>query len=79
MASLDFNKQLGKVNFNFLAEAFYPQLNDAFVNDYGDPDENGVVIYTQTNAKKGAKVQGGNIELNIAPSNKFSLKSGFTI
>ena len=38
-----------------------------------------MVIYTQTNAEKGAKVQRGNIELNIAPSNKFSLKSGFTI
>lgn len=79
MASLDFNKKLGKVSFDLLAEAFYTQLNDAFVSDYGEPDETGVVVYTRTNAAGGATVQGVNLELNIVPGNRFSFKSGFTI
>lgn len=79
MASFDFNKQLGEVSFDFLAEAFYTQLDHAFVNDYGEPDEDGTVVYTRTNADGGAKVQGINLELNVVPGNKFSLKSGFTI
>ena len=53
MASIDFDMQLERVTFDFLAEAFYTQLNDAFVNEYGAPDENGVVVYTRTNANGG--------------------------
>ena len=78
MASLDFNKQLGKVSLGFLAEGFYTQLNDAFVNEYGAPDGNGVVVYTRTNAKGGATVQGVNLELNFVPGKSFSMKSGST-
>ncbi|MGV8092109.1 MAG: TonB-dependent receptor domain-containing protein [Mangrovibacterium sp.] len=79
MTSLDFNKQFGKVYFGFLAEGFYTRLNDAFVNDYGDPDENGVVVYTRTNADGGATVKGVNLELNLNTSQSFSMRSGFTI
>lgn len=78
IASLDFNKQLGKVSLGLLAEGFYTQLNDAFVNEYGAPDENGVVVYTRTNAKGGATVQGVNLELNLVPESCFSMKYGFT-
>ena len=77
-ASLDFNKQIGKVYIGLLVEGFYIQLNDPFVNEYSEPDENGTVVYTRVNAEKVAKVQGVNIELNVVPNNKFSLKSGFT-
>ena len=79
MASLDFNKHLGKVSFGFLTEVFYTKLNDAFVNEYGDPDENGVVIYTRTNAQDGATVKGANFEMNLVPSDLFTFKSGFTV
>ncbi len=79
MASLDFDKQFDKVIFDFLVEAFYTQLNDAFVNDYGAPDEDGVVVYTRTNADGGAAVKGVNLELNVIPVNNFSVKSGFTL
>ncbi len=79
MASLDFNKKLGDVYVGLLVEGFYTQLNNPFANDYGDPDENGTVTYTRVNADKGAKVQGVNIELNVVPTDKFSLKSGFTV
>ena len=44
MASLDFNKQIGKINIGLLAEGFYTQLNNPFANEYSDPDENGTVI-----------------------------------
>jgi outer membrane receptor for ferrienterochelin and colicins len=79
MASLDFNKKLGDVHIGLLLEGFYTQLNDAFANEYSEPDENGTVIYTRVNTDEGAKVQGVNIELNVVPTNKFSVKAGFTL
>jgi outer membrane receptor for ferrienterochelin and colicins len=78
MASLDFNKALGSVYVGLLVEGFYTRLNDAFVNEIGLPDEDGTVIYTRTNAESGAAVQGVNIELNLVPSGKISMKGGFT-
>ncbi|MBN2635461.1 MAG: TonB-dependent receptor [Prolixibacteraceae bacterium] len=79
MASLDFNKQFDKVSIDFLAEGFYTRLTDAFVNEYGTPDENGVVVYTRTNAAGGATVQGVNLEANISPGQYMSFRSGFTL
>jgi outer membrane receptor for ferrienterochelin and colicins len=77
--SLDYKKQFGTLVFGFLAEAFYTQLNDPFANEYSEPQEDGTVIYTRINAKKGAVVQGINLEMNLVPNKFFSLKSGFTI
>jgi len=79
MASLDYNKLLGKVYFGLLVEGFYTRLNDAFVNDIGVPDSNGTVIYTRTNSNGGAVVQGVNIEMKLVPSKKLSFTGGFTI
>jgi len=79
MASLDFNKQLGKVYVGFLMEGFYTNLNNPFVMEYSEPDENGTVIYTRVNAEDGAAVTGLNLELNIVPSNNLSFKAGYTI
>jgi len=79
MTSIDFNKKLGMIYVGFLVEGFYTQLNNPFANEYSEPDENGTVIYTRVNADEGAKVQGINMELNLVPNNRFSLKSGFTI
>jgi len=79
LASLDFNKRLGKVSFELLAEGFYTELDDAFVNNYGEPDEDKVVVYTRTNAEGGATVKGVNLELNIVPGEVFTFKSGYTI
>ncbi len=78
MASLDFDKQFGHTIIDFLAEGFYTRLNDAFVNEYGTPDENGVVVYTRTNADGGAIVKGVNFELNVVPNKSLTFKSGFT-
>ena len=78
MASFDFNKSIGKIFYGLLVEGFYTSLNDPFVNEFGIPDEDGLVVYTRTNAESGAKIQGVNIELNVVPGNLFSLSSGFT-
>ncbi|PWD98052.1 TonB-dependent receptor [Marinilabilia rubra] len=79
MFSLDFNKQLGTSFLNLLAEGFYTQLDNAFANEFGEPNADGTVVYTRVNAEKGATVQGVNIEANFVPSSKVNLKGGFTI
>lgn len=78
MASLDFNRLLGTVYTGFLVEGFYTQLVDAFANELGEPDENGVVTYTRINSS-GAAVQGVNMELRLKPLRNFELSSGLTI
>ena len=79
MASLDFNRLIGTVYTGFLIEGFYTKLVDAFANEFGEPDENGTVIYTRVNADGGALVQGVNMELKLKPLKDFSLTSGFTL
>ncbi len=78
-ASLNYTYESGKWQYQLLAEGFYTKLINPFSNEYGEPDENGVVIYTRTNAEDGAKVQGINLEFNASPSNRWQLQSGFTI
>jgi len=78
-ASFDYTNHLGNWQYQILVEGFYTSLIDPFANEYGEPDENGTVIYTRLNSEDGAKVQGVNLELNASPSAKFQLQSGFTI
>lgn len=78
-ASFDYSNQFNKWQVQVLAEGFYTQLKDPFAHEYGAPNELGEVIYTRTNAEKGATVKGVNFELNAAPSNYLQLQSGFTI
>lgn len=79
MASLDFNKQLGKIYFGLLVEGFYTQLNNPFANEFSEPDENGTVVYTRVNAENRAHIKGINIEINVVAVDKISLKAGFTL
>ncbi len=78
-ASFDFNELIGTVYTGFLVEGFYTKLIDAFANEFGEPDENGTVIYTRVNSDGGAVVQGVNMELKLKPLKYFSLTSGFTL
>ena len=78
MASIDYTKNIENVSFEILVEGFYTKLNNAFVNEFGVPDAEGTVINTRTNAEGGAIVSGVNLEFNVIPSRKISLKSGFT-
>jgi outer membrane receptor for ferrienterochelin and colicins len=79
MTSLDFNKKLGSLNVGFLAEGFLTRLQDPFANEYGVPDENGVVLFTRRNASDGAVVKGLNLELNLIPVAGVTISSGYTI
>ena len=79
MASLDFNKQINNMYFGLLAEAFYTKLSNPFVNEFGEPDNMGTVVYTRINAEDGAIVKGVNLEINFIPSYDFSFQSGLTI
>lgn len=78
-ASFDYSNHWGNWQYQFLIEGFYTKLIDPFANEYGEPDEDGTVIYTRVNAEDGAKVSGLNIEFNLSPSQIFQLQSGFTM
>lgn len=78
MASLDFNKLLGTIYTGFLVEGFYTQLIDAFANEIGEADEDGVVTYTRINSS-GATVKGINMELRLKPLRKLEFSSGLTL
>ena len=79
MASLDINQSIGSTNANLLIEGFYTMLNNPFANDFGDPDANGVVVYTRVNAEDGATVKGINSELNVVPTTSLMFRAGFTV
>ncbi|MDD4671529.1 MAG: TonB-dependent receptor [Bacteroidales bacterium] len=79
MASLDINQKIGNTGANLLIEGFYTMLNNPFANEFGAPDENGVVVYTRINAEDGATVKGVNSELTVVPATSLSLRAGFTL
>jgi len=79
MASLDFNKNINGIYTGILIEGFYTRLMDAFANEFGEPDADGIVIYTRVNSEGGAWVQGLNMEFKLRPARDFSLTSGFTV
>src|SRR6056297_852 len=77
-ASLDYSNFNGGWQYQFLVEGFYTQLIDPFANEFGSPNEDGVVVYTRVNSEEGAKVAGVNLELNASPSKELQFQSGFT-
>ncbi len=77
-SSLDINHTLGATNVGLLVEGFYTKLVNPFVNEIGEPDENGTVFYTRVNADDGAVVKGVNLELKLVPGSDFFITSGFT-
>jgi outer membrane receptor for ferrienterochelin and colicins len=79
MFSLDFSKEYKKSAFTVLLEGFYTQLENAFVNEYGDIDENGIIIYTRVNSEEVSVIQGINMEFNYAPNYDISFTGGFTV
>ncbi len=78
-ASLDYSNHSGTWQYQILMEGFYTQLIDPFVNEYGEADEDGTVVYTRVNAEGGATVAGINLEFNASPSQKIQLQSGLTL
>ncbi|TAJ14721.1 TonB-dependent receptor [Marinilabiliaceae bacterium JC017] len=78
MSSIDYNRKIGNWNVGLLAEAFYTHLDNPFVNEIGEPDENGTVIYTRVNAENGSTVKGLNLEATLSPYKDLFMKTGFT-
>lgn len=78
-ASMNYTHQTLFSQYQFLVEGFLTHLANPFSNEYGMPDEEGVVVYTRRNAEEGAVVKGINLELNISPSRRFQFQSGFTL
>ncbi|MCB8964539.1 MAG: TonB-dependent receptor [Bacteroidales bacterium] len=79
MASVDINRSFGNIHTGLLIEAFYTRLSNPFVNEFGEPDSTGTVVYTRINSNDGAEVKGINFEFKLRTAKKFSLVSGFTV
>ena len=78
MASIDYDTMVGNVDFGFLVEGFYTELDDPFAIEIGEPDVSGEVIYRRYNAE-GAVVKGVNLEAHVMPSSVLGMRAGFTI
>jgi outer membrane receptor for ferrienterochelin and colicins len=79
MASMDYNRLIGNTYASLLVEGFHTRLQDPFVLNYGEPDDNGVVEYTRENAEGYAQVSGINTELTVVPGRKIRVSAGVTI
>lgn len=77
-ASIDYTKQFGNWETNFLAEGFYTNINDVFTLVENGHDQQGNLLLLRTNAS-GAVVAGVNFEVKAAYNNKFLLQGGYTI
>lgn len=78
MASLDYNTQINKLYMSFLLEGFYTRLDNPFANEYGEPDEDGVVVYTRVNSENGATIKGINTEMTFKPRKDLGIALGAT-
>ncbi|MRT92348.1 TonB-dependent receptor [Ancylomarina sp. 16SWW S1-10-2] len=76
--SYDVDKSFGKIQSYLLVEGFYTDLDDSFVNEYSDIDEDGNLVAYRTNSD-GATVKGVNLEFKIAPSYKLDFQMGMTL
>lgn len=76
--SYDIDKSFGEVQTYFLAEGFYTDLNNSFVNEYSTNDEDGNLVAYRKNSK-GATVKGLNFEFKVAPSHKLDFQMGMTL
>jgi outer membrane receptor for ferrienterochelin and colicins len=77
--SADMVGRVGNTTISLLAEGFYTRLLDPFTNVFGSTDENGVLIYTRTNAEEGATVAGMNFEADLVPGKSLAIKAGYTL
>ncbi|MBP3942373.1 TonB-dependent receptor [Sphingobacteriaceae bacterium WQ 2009] len=75
--SFNYSKSFGNVQTSFLVEGFYTQLQNPFTTVLSS-DEDGLLIQEMQNGENG-KVYGTNVEINIAPSDKWTFQAGGTI
>ncbi len=78
VGSVNYQKDVGRVQLSILAEAFYTRLNNPFVlEDMNQLTEN-ILVMEKRNGS-GAVVKGINFEANAAISRKWLLQSGGTM
>ncbi|MBK9290493.1 MAG: TonB-dependent receptor [Bacteroidetes bacterium] len=75
--SLETNAKLGDVPVNAVVELFYTHLDDVFVLETIETDDNGNMIVERRNGS-GARVLGVNLEQRLLVGPKTSLQAGFT-
>lgn len=75
--SFNFTPHFGSVQTSLLLEGFYTELKNPFTNIMTAREGN--IIIEEMRNGTGARVYGSNIELNVAPSNRFSLQMGGTL
>lgn len=76
-SSIDINKIFGKVQTEWLLEAFYTQLKNVFVLEEMGTDEDSNMILERKNTS-GAIVKGINFEGKFIPSHHLQLQMGMT-
>ncbi|GAO30876.1 TonB-dependent receptor [Geofilum rubicundum] len=79
MGSVSYQMQSDKQNLELLAEFFYTDLQNPFDNEFGEPNEEGVVVYTRVNEAAGAVVKGVNMEATWIPSDKWRINGSYTV
>lgn len=75
--SLDYSKVIGKFQANVVLEGFHTQLLNPFLLADQRELPSGVAIITKRNGE-GARVQGVNVELNLAYGSQWMLQGGAT-
>ncbi len=78
VVALNYDKSLGKKQFNLVLEGFFTQLINPFILSGQQELPSGVAVITKRNGT-GADVAGLNLEANIAFSSNVILQSGATI
>ncbi len=76
--SADFYKTFGRVQTNFLIDAFLTKLDDVFVLEQISSDNDNLLMYERRNGS-GAMVAGVSLEARVAPSAKWNFQLGATI
>jgi len=78
-ASVNYTKEFGKVQTNFLIEGFYTELQNPFtIVSTGSVLPNGSIL-EETRNGEGATVSGVNFEASISPSKMFTFQAGGTV
>lgn len=77
-ASLNYSEFAGKTQMNFVAEGFMTRLNNPFILSDQTALDNGIAVITKRNGD-GARVQGINLEANVALNSKWVIQTGFTL
>lgn len=75
--SVDYQQRFDNLHLNLTLEGFFTQLNNVFVLEEIDLDENGILQMFRTNSK-GARVMGLNFEAKLSYKQLLDFQLGYT-